>query len=217
MMHGPKNIRCHYLFFCIFDLGGDNAKRYSELLFRSRFTFSVPNTLTAGLWWWRHFDISKRRQLHTSRHGVKSQAHRIFSNTSVRTSHKTVSIDSYALGSGTLSTVSYNCFVTVEVTYFFFSRRLIAVINQTHFDLHIYTLYESVFDSFFVFFLCGFTLQHLLTAKWGVRFSVRGKATVAWLWPLPLTPKFRIGGAMILFPLYAFMPWTGATLLIRLL
>ena len=49
MMHGPINVRCRYLCFCIFDLGDDNAKRYSELLFCSRFTFSVPNTLTAGL------------------------------------------------------------------------------------------------------------------------------------------------------------------------
>jgi len=77
----------------------------SELPFYSRFTISVPNAMTAGVWWWRHFDILKRWQLFTIRHGVKSQTQRIFSNTSVRTLHKFVLTDSFTLGSEALPTV----------------------------------------------------------------------------------------------------------------
>ena len=63
----------------------------------------------------------------------------------------------------------------------FFSRKRVALHNQTHFNLHIYT---SVFDSNFVSFLCGCVLQHSLDAKWALRFCTGGKDTVAWILPL---------------------------------
>jgi len=50
-------------------------------------SFSVHSS-PKGTWWWREYDLSKRRQIHTEWRNVTSQNNWIFSNPAVRSSNE---------------------------------------------------------------------------------------------------------------------------------